>query len=162
MSKLNATTKATALSPCLRMRGATTVEFALCFVAFLPLFFGVIELARYAYMRNAAAEAVRLGARTVAACDANSTTQDMAVSRMREVLPQIPSSYSAYVTFTKTKSDMSTVCSSNADCAYVTVTLTNVPVATVIPLVSLSLTIPTVSSTVPREIMSSTNNSFCS
>lgn len=143
-------------------RGATTVEFALCFVAFLPLFFGAFELARYAYVRNAASEALRIGARTVAACDPNSTTQDLAVSRMRAVLPQIPVNYSTNVTFTKTKSDMSTVCSSNADCAYITVTLNNVPVPTVIPLVTLSLTIPTVSLTVPRELMNSTNNSFCS
>lgn len=143
-------------------RGVVAVEFALSFVFFMPLFLGAIEIARFAYLRNIASEATRIGARTVALCDPNEATVNLAVSRMRAILPQIPESYSGYVTVSRMKSDMSTDCTSTSDCAYVRVALSGVPVPTVIPLFSLNLTLPTVSTTAPRELMVSTNNGFCS
>lgn len=144
------------------LRGATAVEFALSFVAFLPFLLGAFEMARFAYVRNAAAEAARIGARTIANCSPGTTTVNKAVAKMRVILPQIPENYTGYVTVITTKGDMSTTCSSASDCAYVTVRLSGIPVATVIPLVNLDLVIPTVSSTMPRELMSSTNNDYCS
>lgn len=142
-------------------RGVVAVEFALSFVFFLPMFFGAIELARFAYLRNVASEATRVGARTIAMCDPNDATVSLAVSRMRTLLPQIPESYSGYVTVTRMKSDMSTACTSTSDCAYMRVTLSGVPMPTVIPL-PVNLVLPTVSTTAPRELMVSTNNGFCS
>ncbi len=145
-----------------RQRGVTAVEFALCFVAFLPFFLGAFELARFAYLRNAAAEAARLGARTIANCSPGEASVNKAIDKMRTILPQIPQSYAGYVTVTTTKVDTTTTCNSASDCAYVTVKLSGIPADLVIPLVSTTFVIPTVSSTMPREFMSSTNNDFCS
>lgn len=149
-------------TPARAARGVVAVEFALSFVLFMPLFLGAIELARFAYLRNVASEATRIGARTIALCDPNDTTVNLAVNRMRAILPQIPSDYSSYVTITRMRSDMSTSCTSTSDCAYVRVALSGVPVPTVIPVFPLNLTLPTVSTTAPRELMVSTNNGFCS
>lgn len=144
------------------LRGAVAVEFALSFVVFLPFLFGAIEVARFAALRNSASEATRLGARVIAMCDPDSTSIDKAVSKMRTLVPQIPVDYSSYVSVTKTKSDGTTVCSSSIDCAYVTVTLHNVPIQTIVPLMAMRLTLPAVSITTPREFMSSLNNGICS
>jgi Flp pilus assembly protein TadG len=143
-------------------RGVVAVEFALAFVAFLPFFLGAFEIARFAYLRNVALEASRIGARTVALCDPNDATNALAISRMRTLLPQLPDGSSAYVTISRVKSDLSTACSSSADCAYVSVSINALPIETVIPLVSVTLSLPTVSTTIPREYMVSAGNSACS
>lgn len=144
-----------------RHRGVVAVEFALAFVAFLPFLLGAFELARFAYLRNIALEASRVGARVVAMCDPSAATDTLAITRMRTLLPQLPDGSSSYVTIKRVKSDLATTCSSNADCAYVSVSINALPIETVIPLVSVVLSLPTVSTTMPREYMVSAGNSVC-
>lgn len=49
-----------------KARGQALVEFALIFPVFLVLFFGVIDMGRYVYMRSVLSQAAREGARLAA------------------------------------------------------------------------------------------------
>lgn len=145
------------------MHGVSTVEFALCFIAFLPLFFGAFEVARFASLRNVAAEATRQAARTVVMCSPGSATADLATARMRALLPQMPSDASSVVSIIGWRADQTTRCDPlTTACAYITVRLSGLEVPLVIPPLSLHFTLPAVSSTQPREFMNSTNNRYCS
>lgn len=140
-------------------RGASTVEFALSCIAFFTLFLGAFEVARYAYVRNAAAEATRVGARMAAAC---SIDADNAIrTAMHALVPQIPANDETKVVISQKQADKTTDCTATSDCAYVTVTVSGVAVETAIPLMPVNLVLPTTSSTVPREFLNSTNNDFC-
>ena len=50
------------------LKGTTTVEFAIVAVAFIAIFFGVIEVSRAFFVLNALEEATRRGARVAAVC----------------------------------------------------------------------------------------------
>lgn len=141
------------------VRGASTVEFALSCIAFFTLFLGAFEVARYAYVRNAAAEATRIGARMAAACniDADNTIR----AAMHALVPQIPSNDTTKVVILQKQADKTTDCTATSDCAYVTVQVSDVAVETAVPLMPMNLLLPTFSSTVPREYLNSTNNDFC-
>ena len=135
------------------------VPFALSAIAFLSLFLGAFEVARYAYVSNAVAEATRVGARMVAVCSLDIDNKVRAA--MNALVPQIPAADASKVVITRVKADKSTACTATTDCAYVTVTVTGVSVPTVTPLVALNLVLPTVASTMPREYMNSTSNPYC-
>lgn len=137
-------------------KGAVAVEFALCCVAFLSLLLMALEVARFAYLQNAAAEATRLGARTAAMCDPNGTTDNVIYKKMRVLLPQLTAQ--SQVKVSRKKVDTTTDCTSADDCAFVTVSLNAVSVQTIIPLVTLGAVLPGTPTTLPREFMNSTNN----
>ena len=127
-------------------RGATALEFALTATVFLMLMIGMMEMGRVFYYWNTATEATRLGARVAAVCDIGDSDIKAKMHDMLDVLP-ISSITVAYTP------DPCTV----DNCRYVTVSIdNNVPIATYIPFVSLSLSLPAMSTTLPRESMLST------
>lgn len=127
-------------------RGATAVEFAIVAVVFLLLLIGGIEFGRMLFYWNAAVEATRLGARVASVCDVNDADIKTKVRAMLPILTtgQINVSY--------TPSGCTVT-----DCNYVTVSIAaGTPVATYIPFVPLALSLPAMSTTLPRESMLST------
>jgi Flp pilus assembly protein TadG len=128
-----------------RQGGATAVEFALVSVVFFTTLFGMMEMGRMLYYWNSAAEATRLGARLAVVCDLNDA--DIRV-RMRQMLAIVPAA-SISIDYHPASCTVNT-------CESVTVSLSNVSVATFIPFVPLTLTIPPFSTTLPRESMRST------
>ena len=71
-----------------RQSGATTVEFALVMLLFLPIVFGIMDFARLLYMWNTANEVAREGARYAVVCaDPSSNTRVLA--KMQALMPDI-------------------------------------------------------------------------
>lgn len=129
----------------LRQGGATAVEFALVSAVFFTTLLGMMEMGRMLYYWNSAAEATRLGARLAVVCDLDDA--DIRV-RMRQILAIVPDA-SISIAYQPASCTIDT-------CESVTVGLSNVSVATFIPFVPLTLTIPAFSTTLPRESMRST------
>ena len=105
-----------------------------------------MEMGRILFYWNSAAEATRLGARIAVVCDLNDADIKTRMQTMLSILPanKITISY------------LPSGCTVNT-CDSVTVSiLPSVPVATFIPYVPLSLTLPPFSTTLPRESMLST------
>jgi len=134
--------------------GATTVEFAVVCAVFFTLLIGAIEFGRLLYYWNSAEEATRVGARVAVVCDKN----DSAIKeRMTQIFPALPLS-EILVSYDPSG------CTPN-DCQRVTVSLAGVvPIATFIPFLSLSLTLPPATTSLPRESMNSVGgtNPVCS
>ncbi|MGN7979981.1 TadE/TadG family type IV pilus assembly protein [Burkholderia sp. 22313] len=132
-------------------RGATIVEFALVASILIMLLIGIFEFGRVLFYWNTASEAIRLGARTAIVCDVNAAG---IVKRVRSLLPILANSNVA-VSYTPTGCDVSS-------CSFVTVSVTNVTVTTMIPLASVTITMPPFTTTMPRESLnSSTGGSAC-
>lgn len=140
-----------------KQRGAAIVEFGIVAAVFCTLLIGIFEFSRVLYYWNTASEAVRLGARTAAVCDANAT---IIKTKIAALLPMLTSSN---VTLSYTPSG----CDSDPDtarnsCTFVTVSVTNVSVQTMIPFVPLTLTMPPLATTLPREsLATSTGGTVC-
>jgi Flp pilus assembly protein TadG len=138
-------------SPCAVVRrarqgGATAVEFAIVSSVFLVLMIGMMEMGRMLYYWNTAVEATRLGARVAAVCDVGETDIKTKMHAMLDVLP------TSAITVTYTPGG----CTVN-NCRYVTVSIDDgVSIATYIPGVPLALSLPAMSTTLPRESMLST------
>lgn len=129
-----------------REGGATAVEFAIVAAVFFLLLIGMMEFGRLLYYWNAATEATRLGARVAAVCDIGDTDIK---AKMHNILPILPTSQIS-VTYTPSGCTVD-------NCDYVTVSiLSGPPVVTYIPYVPLSLSLPAMSTTLPRESMLST------
>lgn len=129
-----------------RQRGIAAVEFALVAALFFTILIGTMEMGRILFYWNSAAEATRLGARIAVVCDLNDADIKTRMQTMLSILPanKITISY------------LPSGCTVNT-CDSVTVSiLPSVPVATFIPYVPLSLTLPPFSTTLPRESMLST------
>lgn len=128
-----------------RQRGVAAIEFALIAALFFTLLIGIMEMGRVLFYWNSAAEATRLGARMAVVCDLNDAEIK---SRMQAMLTILPTS----------KIDIGyepSGCNVNT-CQSVKVSiLPNVSVATFIPYVPLTLTLPPFSTTLPRESMRS-------
>lgn len=133
-----------------RHRGAVAVEFALIAAIFFTLLFGVMEMSRVLFYMNTAAEATRLGARVAVVCDVNSPIVKTKMINMLSILTAADIS----VGYTPTG------CSSST-CESVTVGVTK-SVNTFIPFVPLTINLPPFSTTLPRESLTSANNSICS
>lgn len=150
MNALNLTHRA-------RQRGVAAVEFALVSIVFFTLLIGILEFSRLLFYWNTVAEATRLGARMAVVCDANAS---IIATRMRSLLPllqtnNIQLSYSP----SNCAPDAATA---RSQCESVTVSVVNVSVRTVIPLVPLTLTVPPFTTTLSRESMNtSTGGSVC-
>jgi Flp pilus assembly protein TadG len=129
-----------------RQRGAAAVEFGLVAALFLMLVIGIMEMGRVLFYWNAAGEATRLGARMAVVCDLNDTEIKARMQNMLTILPpeQIDIEYAP------------AGCNASS-CTSITVRVLNeVAIATFIPFVPLSLTLPPFSTTLPRESMRST------
>lgn len=132
-------------------RGAAAVEFALASILFFGMTIGVIELGTVAYVYSTAVEATRLGARMAAVCDVG---DPQVKQRMGELLPMLTPDKI-------TISYPSTGCSSTS-CEPVTVTISNLTVTPLIPLVSVDFPVPAFSTSIPSESLNSADNPLCS
>jgi Flp pilus assembly protein TadG len=129
-----------------RQHGVAAVEFALVAALFFTILIGTMEMGRVLFYWNSAAEATRLGARIAVVCDLDNANIKTRMQTMLSILPANKIS----ITYQPAGCDVST-------CDSVTVSiLPTVPVATFIPFVPLSLTLPPFSTTLPRESMLST------
>jgi len=141
-----------------RQRGVAAVEFALIAGMFFTLLIGIMEFSRVLFYWNTAAEVTRLAARTAVVCDSDSS---VIKSKMENMLPLLQDS-NISVTYLPTGCDSDTT-TARATCQSVTVSVTNVTVATVIPVLRLRIGMPPFSTTMTRESMqTSTGGSVCS
>lgn len=134
----------------LRHRGATAVEFAVASLLFFGLTIGIIEFARWMYVVNAAVEATRFGARVAAVCDKNDATVR---DRMRMILPSLADTNIAI--------SYPTSACTNTLCEPVTVSIQNYSLSLLIPLAPLTVPIPSLSTSIPAESLSSASNWLC-
>lgn len=138
----------------IKQKGVAAVEFALIASLLFPVLFGVIEMGRILYYMNSAAEATRLGARVAVVCDMNAAGINKRMQSMLSIL----------ATSNINVAYLPSACTPE-NCETVTVTITNVTVKTFIPYIPFTLNMPSFSTTLPRESLSSTgygNNALCS
>jgi Flp pilus assembly protein TadG len=127
-------------------RGVAAIEFALVASLFFTILIGIMEMGRVFFYWNSAAEATRLGARIAVVCDLNDAEIK---ARMQTILSILPAN-KITIGYEPAGCTVST-------CRSVTVSIgSGVSVATVIPFVPLTLTLPPFSTTLPRESMLST------
>ena len=128
-----------------KQMGVAAVEFALIASFFFAVLFGIIEMGRVLYYLNAATEATRLGARVAVVCDMNDSA---IITRMQGMLPLLTDANVnvAYLPDPCTQ----------ANCQTVTVSITGLTINTFIPYLPFSVSLPSFSSTLPRESLSST------
>lgn len=132
-------------------RGATVVEFALIASILIMLLTGIFEFGRVLFYWGTASEALRLGARTAIVCDINAAG---VAKRVTKLLPLLKSA-NVSVSYSPSGCDVNS-------CTFVTVSVTNVTVKTMIPLVNVSITMPPFTTTLPRESLnSSTGGTAC-
>jgi Flp pilus assembly protein TadG len=132
-------------------RGSTIVEFALIASILIMLLIGIFEFGRVMFYWNTASEAIRLGARTAIVCDVNAAG---VVKRVRSLLPILASS-NVSVTYSPSGCDVSS-------CSFVTVSISNVTVNTMIPIAHVAITLPSFTTTLSRESLnSSTGGAAC-
>lgn len=130
-------------------RGVAAVEFALIAAVFFTAFFGCTEMARLLYVFNTTVEATRTGARIAVVCDGDAATLTVIQTRIKALVPLLtdPEIVVSYAPGGCT----------NATCTSATVQISSTtPIQTFIPLVPLSLTLPSASTTLPRESMATT------
>lgn len=131
-------------------RGVAAVEFALIASIFFTLLLGIMEMSRVMFYMNTAAEVTRLGARLAVVCDVNTPVVKTKMINMLGIL---------------TASDITVAykpssCSS-ATCESVTVSVAK-KINTFIPFVPLDISLPSFSTTLPRESLTSADNPVCS
>lgn len=126
-----------------RQRGSSAVEFAFVSAVFFTLLIGIMEMGRVLYYWNSAEEATRLGARIAVVCDKDDPDIK---TRMREIFPVVPAD-KILVTYQPVGCTIDT-------CQTVTVSIdSGVPIATFIPFLSLSMSLPPFTTTLQRESM---------
>lgn len=133
-----------------KQSGAVAVEFALIALIFFTLLFGVMEMSRVLFYMNTAAEATRLGARVAVVCDVNAPAVKTKMINMLGILT------AGDINVAYTPSGCS-----NSTCQSVTVSVTK-SVSTFIPFVPLTFSMPPFATTLPRESLTSADNSICS
>ncbi|WP_175997452.1 TadE/TadG family type IV pilus assembly protein [Burkholderia stabilis] len=132
-------------------RGSAIVEFGLIASVLVMLLIGIFEFGRVLFYWNTASEAVRLGARTAVVCDVNAA----GVAKRVTALMPLLSSANVAVSYSPASCDVNS-------CAFVTVSVTNVTVKTMIPFVNVTLKMPPFTTTLPREsLTSATGGSAC-
>lgn len=135
--------------------GTAAVEFALVSAVFFTSLLGVVEMGRMLWLWNAAVEATRLGARMAIVCDLNDADIK---TRMMQRLPDLTS---AEITVTYLNPPAANNTCTPETCKAVSVKLSGYVHQTLIPFVSLSVSMPSFTTTLPKEFMSSTNNPVC-
>lgn len=140
-----------------RQGGAAIVEFSLVAAIFCTLLIGICEFGRVLFYWNTASEAVRLGARTAVVCDADAS---VIKSKMKALLPLLASS-NVSLSYTPSGCD-SDPTTARSSCTFVTVSVTNISVKTMIPFIPITLTMPPLTTTLPREsLATSTGGTVC-
>lgn len=137
----------------LKQSGAVAVEFALIASIFFTILIGILEMGRVLFYMNSAAEATRFGARIAVVCDMNANGIRSNMIKRLSILTD---------NNINVKYDPEPC--SPATCKSITVKITGVTVGTFIPFVPDSvstITLPSFSTSLPRESMDSTNNSLC-
>ncbi|AHE36360.1 TadE-like protein [Burkholderia pseudomallei] len=138
-------------------RGMAAVEFALVAAILCTILIGICEFGRVLFYWNTASEAVRLGARTAAVCDADAS---VVKTRIGQLMPLIGSA-NVRLAYTPAGCD-SDAATARSTCTFVTVSVTNVTVKTLIPFVPLTLAMPPFVTTLPREsLATSTGGTVC-
>lgn len=132
-----------------KQRGVAAVEFALVAAIFFTMLIGVMEMSRVLFYMNTAGEATRLGARLAVVCDVGDPMVETKMINMLNIL---------------TAADISvgykpSGCTSST-CQSVTVSVTK-SINTFIPFVPLKFSMPSFSTTLPRESMNSATNPVC-
>ena len=141
-------------------RGATAVEFALIASIFCTLLIGICEFGRVLFYCNTASEAMRLGARTAAVCDADTSNSSIVKQRITSLLPLLASS-NVSVNYLPAGCDADAA-TARSTCTFVTVKVTNVSIQTLIPFVRVAVTMPPFTTTLPREsLATSTGGTLC-
>lgn len=128
------------------LAGAAAVEFAIVAAVFFMLLVGTMEMGRVLFYWNTATELTRMGARMAVVCDPGDP--DIA-DRIASFYPLIPAGM-VEVAYSPAGCTV-------ANCSEVTVSVAEgVPIATYIPFVPLSLSLPEFRTTLPRESLAST------
>ena len=140
------------LSQLFKMQGLVALEFTVLAAVFFLVLFVMIGFARAVYLYNATSQATRLGARVAIVCD-----KDSAAIKSK-MIATVPGLAAGNITVAYAPSG----CSANT-CNTVTVSITgfNVVIATPSRYPLNSLVVPSFSTTLIRESMSSANNSLC-
>ncbi|MCA7937148.1 TadE/TadG family type IV pilus assembly protein [Burkholderia cepacia] len=125
-------------------RGSALVEFGLIASILVMLLIGIFEFGRVLFYWNTASEAVRLGARTAVVCDVNAAG---VAKRVTALLPLL-SNANVSVNYSPASCDVNS-------CSFVTVSITNVTVKTMIPFVNVTVKMPPFTTTLPRESLTS-------
>ena len=126
--------------------GVAAVEFALIASVFFTVLFGAIEVSRLLFLWNTTTEATRIGARTAVVCNAN------AAAIKQKVKTFLPTLSDAEISVTYNPAGCAP-----GTCESATVKVAAVSaVATFIPFVPLALTLPSATTTLTVESMSST------
>jgi Flp pilus assembly protein TadG len=132
-----------------RQAGVAAIEFALVSALFFTVLFGMMEMGRMLFYWNSAAEATRFGARMAVVCDLDDADIK---TRMQQRFPITLPSSQIFISYEPSACTVNT-------CQSVTVSIgAGVSVATFIPFVPLSLSLPPFSTTLPRESMQSAVN----
>ena len=143
-----------------KMQGLVALEFTVLAAVFFLVLFAMIGFARAVYIYNATSQATRLGARVAVVCDKDSAAIK---SKMIASVPGLTTG-NITVAYAPIGCDAnSSANSSNKICSSVTVSITgfNVVIATPSSYPLNSLVVPSFSTTLIRESMSSANNSLC-
>lgn len=136
-----------------KMQGLVALEFTLLATVFFLALFAMIGFAQAVYTYNTVAQATRLGARIAVVCDQNSAA---ITTKMLATVTGLASS-NINVAYAPAGCDANT-------CSTVTVSITgfNVVISAPSTYALNSLIVPSFSTTLIRESMSSANNSICS
>lgn len=138
--------------------GVVAIEFALIAVVFFTILIGILEFGRVLFYMNSAAEATRFGARIAVVCDKGAPGIKANMIKRLSILT------SDDITVDYCTQDGCDSTCTQADCKSITVAIPGVKVATFIPFVPdsiSSITLPSFSTSLPRESMDSTDNSLC-
>lgn len=134
-----------------KQQGVAAVEFAIIAVILFTLLFGIMEMGRILFMMNTAAEATRLGARLAVVCTPGAPA-----------ILNKPIELAGFLTEDNLKVTYSPPDCAVENCLYVTVSIRDLPVQSIVPLIPVNFPMPPFSTTLPRESMSSLNNPICS
>ena len=127
-------------------RGIATIEFALvATLFFFTMLIGIMEVSRLMFYWNTATEATRWGARIAVVC----SIDDASIKTKMTSLFSLITPEDIQVAYEPAGCSVTT-------CQQVTVRIaTTVPIQTAIPFLPLSVTLPSFSTTLPRESMKS-------
>ena len=134
-----------------RQRGVLVVEFALVALIFFTLLLGIMEFGRLMFTLNAAAEATRWGARLAAVCDLG---EPNIRTKMRSLLMGV-SEAQISIQYAPAFCDAS-------NCRTVAVSLVDATFTPLIPFMNAVIPLPSFTTSLPREMMSSAGNPVCS
>lgn len=128
-----------------RQRGVVAIEFALISAVFFATLFGMMEMGRLLFYWTSAVEATRYGARVAVVCDIDAAAIKSRMQQRLEILPADKIS----IVYEPAGCTIDT-------CQSATVSiLAGVSVATFIPFIPLSVSLPPFSTSLPRESMRS-------